>query len=567
VPLARVAGSSGPAPAWWRPWRIALAGLAGALVLVFAFLFRFNTLGGAIGGFDNDHFIYLIRAERLLAGDQPLRDFVDAELRGAWPALTYAMSAWAQQVGGRTLLPEAYLTAGLTAVAHLVVFLVALAVSRSWSTAFLAAAAAIATVPKLYNYQKVIVLALAGLAIHAVATRPATWRLVGAALLTAAAVLFRHDFGVYVAAGVLPALIVRDLGQLKSAVRNVAVYVLACAAFLLPSAIWIQVYEGVPQYIRASLASVAVERTRTELRLPAFDLSMPLSFDNMELLSYLVFWAVPIAAAVAVLARLTGWKGSRLTPESAATGGGLLVMTVLANSFFLRANLAERVGDAAPAVVLLAAWIAGSAASWTSEAGRRMVIGVPLVLLLATAGLASAMSEVPRELETSGLSDSWDKTITKYRSVRQELAGLPPAVWRPGEDAGILAASRYLAECTRPEDRVLTIGPIHEVPVFARRTFAGGQAMFKLSLYTSEADQRRALAVLENESVPVVIADAEDFEEGFAADYPLVAAHVARQYRAAGTISVEGEPRIEVLVATNRRPAGTDDVSGLPCFR
>jgi hypothetical protein len=242
-------------------------------------------------------------------------------------------------------------------------------------------------------------------------------------------------------------------------------------------------------------------------------------------------------------------------------------MTVLANAFFLRANLAERIGDAAPGVVLLAAWIAGSAASWTSGVGRRLVIGVPIVLLLATAGLASAMSEVPRELETSGLSDSWDRTITKYRSVRDELAGLPPAVWRQGQDAGILAASRYLAECTRPDDRVLTIGPIHEVPVYARRTFAGGQAMFKLSLYTSDADQRRALAVLGNESVPVVIADTEDFEEGFAEDYPLVAAHVARQYRAAGTISVEGEPRIDVLVATNRRPAGTDDVSGLPCFR
>ena len=80
-----------------------------------AFVYRFNTLGGALGGFDNDHFIYLIRTDMLLAGEQPLRDFVDAELRGAWPALTYAVSAWAQQIGGRTLLPEAFLTVGALA--------------------------------------------------------------------------------------------------------------------------------------------------------------------------------------------------------------------------------------------------------------------------------------------------------------------------------------------------------------------------------------------------------------------------------------------------------------------
>ena len=48
-----------------------------------------------------------MRAEMLLRGQQPLRDFADAELRGAWPALSYAVPAWAQQIGGRTLLPEA----------------------------------------------------------------------------------------------------------------------------------------------------------------------------------------------------------------------------------------------------------------------------------------------------------------------------------------------------------------------------------------------------------------------------------------------------------------------------
>ena len=63
---------------WWSGWRIPGAVAAAVAVGVVSFAFRFNTLGGALGGFDNDHFIYLTRTDMLLWGEQPLRDFVDA---------------------------------------------------------------------------------------------------------------------------------------------------------------------------------------------------------------------------------------------------------------------------------------------------------------------------------------------------------------------------------------------------------------------------------------------------------------------------------------------------------
>ena len=62
------------------------------LIAAIAFVFRFNTLGGTLGGFDNDEFAHLLRSQALLRGEQPLRDFADAELRGAWPALSYPSS-------------------------------------------------------------------------------------------------------------------------------------------------------------------------------------------------------------------------------------------------------------------------------------------------------------------------------------------------------------------------------------------------------------------------------------------------------------------------------------------
>jgi hypothetical protein len=548
--------------------RLVAASCIALLVAVVAFIFRFNTLGGALGGFDNDHFIYLIRTDMLLAGEQPLRDFVDAELRGAWPALTYAVSAWAQQIGGRTLLPEAVLTAGALAVAGAIVFLLALRLSKRWSVAVLAAVVTIVMTPKLYNYPKVLMLALGVWALAEAVVTPSVFRLGALALVTVVAALFRHDLALYVGAATVAALVARDAGDWKAAARTVATYAALTLVLALPSAAWVQVYEGIPSYIAGSMASVGVERARTELFLPALDLGAPFSGESLLLVTYYAFWAVPVIAAAAWVARVAWPSASRLSGSERAAGAGLLAMAIFANMSFLRANLAERFGDAAVPVVLLAAWTVGTAAAWTSPAGRASAALVPVLLLVQMFAAAYAFADARRELDTSGLSDSWGKITRRYEAVRDELSGLPPAAWEGhGEQSGILAAAAYVAQCTSPDDRILVTGPTHEVPVLARRRFAAGQAMFKLSLYTSERDQRRALARLEEQSVPMVLADARDFDGGFLSDYPLVARHLAEHYREAGTIDVDEEPRLRVFVDGRRESARMDARLGLPCFQ
>ena len=537
------------------------------LIALVAFVYRFNTLGGALGGFDNDHFIYLIRTDMVLAGEQPLRDFVDAELRGAWPALTYAVSAWVQQIGGRTLLPEALLTVGALAIASAMVFLIALRLSRRWSIAVLAAAVTIVMTPKLYNYPKVLMLALGAWALCEVVVAPSVLRLGALALATVVAALFRHDLALYVGAAAVAALVARDTGDWKAVVRRIAVYAVLTVVLALPSIVWVQVYEGLPSYINGSLASVAVERARTQLFLPAFDVMAPFSGESLLLLTYYAFWAVPLVGAAAWLAR-AAMPHSRFSPSERAAGAGLFAMAILANMSFLRANLAERFGDAAVPVVLLAAWTAGTAAAWTSPAARAAIALIPAVLLVQMFAAAYDFSDVRRELDTSGLSDSWGKISRRYATVRDDLRGLPPATWQGHrEESGVLGAAGYLAQCTSVDDRVLVTGPTHEIPVLARRRFAAGQAMFKLSLYTSEQDQRRALARLEQQSVPIVLADAREFDGGFLSDYPLIAGHIAERYREAGRIDVDEEPRLRVFVDVHREPVRRDPRFGLPCFR
>lgn len=114
---------------------------------------------------------------------------------------------------------------------------------------------------------------------------------------------------------------------------------------------------------------------------------------------------------------------------------------------------------------------------------------------------------------------------------------------------------------------MLVAGAIHEIPVPARRRFTAEEAMFKLWLSTFEADQRRILARLERQSAPIILADAREFEESFTFDYPLLARHIAQEYREAGTILLDEEPRFRVFVETDRQPRGVDSRFGPPCFQ
>ena len=551
-------------PPWWTTRRVVLAILGALVVATVAFVYRFNTLSGTLGGLGNDHFAQLMRSEMLLRGERPLRDFVDSELRGAWPALSYAVPAWAQQIGGRSLLSEVYLTVGALAVAYVLVFVLALDFSRRWTIATLAALAAILTFPKLYNYPKVLMPALAVLAIRLLMPHPSAALLGLAAAVTAVAAFFRHDYGVLIAVGVLAGLIARDTGAWRVVVRRAMTYLGLLLLFLLPSAVWVQVYEGIPHYIRAAVRTSGVEASRTELRMPRLDVVAPFTGDSLLALTYAMFWAITVVALALVAVRIA--KRSIEAPER-GLAVSLIALAAVVSVVFLRSNLGQRFGDAVVPVVLLAAWTAGSASGLPSAATRAAALVIPALLLCAIAIFAWRFTGASREITNGNLSWSWTALTERYAVVREDLRSLPPAVWTKDNADGILVAARYISQCTTPDDRLLVAGYAPEISVFARRRFAAGQATISLSMYTSEEDQRLAIARLDAQSVPVVLAEARDFEEGFVSDYPLLAKYIAGRYREAGTIAVDREPRFLVFVDTRRQPRGVDPFLGLPCFQ
>lgn len=244
-----------------------------------AFAYRFNTLSGPHAGFDNDHFIQLVRAEAFLDGELPLRDYADTELRSLWPPLTYATSAWAMSMGGRTLLTEAILTLALLSAGFAAVFWVSATISQSLAASTVTTLIAVALAPALYNYPKIFPYALAAMAMVAYAQVPTRFRLAVLAVIVAAAALYRHDHGVFLG---LASLVMLTLVHGRHAGRPVVTFALVALVFVTPGLLFVQAHGGVITYLQECLRASSREAARTAgagtlLRMPfEFDFSRPL---------------------------------------------------------------------------------------------------------------------------------------------------------------------------------------------------------------------------------------------------------------------------------------------------
>jgi hypothetical protein len=403
-------------------------------------------------------------------------------------------------------------------------------------------------------------------AIRAVTTTPSTQRLWLAAIATSAATLFRHDCGGYVGIGVITGLVARDAGAWPAVGRRVGTYIGFTALCLLPSAVWVQVYEGIPSYFRNSLVISGLEAGRTELELPRLTLATLFSNGSLEALTYYAVWST-VAVAAAVLAwRVFASSVPHLTPEERGFGVGLLFMAAVTSEFLLRDPLAARLGDVVVPVAVLGSWSISAARAITIPVVGRLATLFASALLLFMVGASWVFMDVRRTLNDSGLTGSPGLVARQFWRAHDNLLRLPPTDWSNVDVQDSPAAARYVAECTSPDDYLFLVGDAPEVTVFARRRFAAGQGVFAKMWYVSEGDQRLALARLASQSVPIMLADAGSFESDFVVSYPLVAQHVADHYRAVGRIPDESRPFL-VFVDAARQPHRTDPHFGLPCFQ
>jgi hypothetical protein len=243
------------------------AAVAAAACVAFAATLAWRVL--SFPGFNNDHYVHLARAQQLLLGDLPIRDFVDPGM-----PLMYLLSAAAWRLWGGTQGTELLLVSAAFALGAALTVVVVYRLTGSMLLAFGAATLEVVIAPRTYSYPKVLLYAAAAVAIVAISAAPSRSRIALAGVLAGVAFLFRHDHGLYIGIGALAAVTFAHLGERRRLVAGVVL--LACSALViaLPWLAYVEYYQGLASYLQSGLAFSRAEAANSTMdRLPRFDVS------------------------------------------------------------------------------------------------------------------------------------------------------------------------------------------------------------------------------------------------------------------------------------------------------
>lgn len=520
--------------------------IAASCAFVATALFRYL----ALAGFPNDQFEHLAGAQQMLFGEWPTKDFVDPGM-----PLTYAASAAAQLVLGRTLFAEAVLNAMAFGLAAACTVLAAYRLSRSLPIAVVTAALSVAMFPRPYAYPKLLVTAVGPLAIWAWMSRPTLRRMVGVALVVVLAFLFRYDYGAYLGVAALAGIVIAPADGWRERVRRASIFCALVAILLAPYALYLDRYEGLTESVRDYVEYGRRHADRTQLDLDELG-------TGPDARLFYGFHALPFVALACLVA---DWLRRR--PSDGRVILPLAICAVLVNVGFIRDPLSARLADAAVPPLLLGAWLTGRAWRMPNLGARVTAVTVCVVFIVLAADAIFAVGSTREQIDRTGLQSRGLRGIPSLlRKQTEELeARYSP---RQAPDARLLALVPffdYLDRCTTTQHRLLTTGYAPEVYVYSRRLFAGGMKVFMQGYSQSAADQRRIISRMDREVVPFVLLLTDllpEFRKGF----PRVNAFVEWRFKPMAEIPAGSDRVVRVLVNTGLRPARTDPSTGWPCY-
>jgi hypothetical protein len=222
-------------------------------------------------GFQNDHYVHLARAQQVLLGDLPLRDFVDPGM-----PFMYLTSAAAWMLWGGSPGTELFLVAAGFALGAALTFAVVHRLTGSVPAAAAATVLEVLIAPRTYSYPKVLLYAAAAYALVALVASPSRRRAFLAGALTGVAFLFRHDHGVYIGIAIAAAIVAITAAHGRRFVaERLAAFCIGAALLAVPWLGYAAYHQGLPAYVSSGIAFSRAEsaRNRGGLSFPSFQLT------------------------------------------------------------------------------------------------------------------------------------------------------------------------------------------------------------------------------------------------------------------------------------------------------
>jgi hypothetical protein len=510
----------------------------------------------------NDNFMHLALARQLMAGDLPIRDFFDSGL-----GLSYVLSAVAESIVGYRLLSEALLVGAAWALSTWLVFTLVRRLTGSTIAAALTAVLLIVASPRGYSYPKGIVYAVAATLWWAYAAKPTTARLAALGAWVAVAFYWRPDHGMYVAAGVVLALIATH-GFRPRTVSRCVVAGGVTLALVAPFLVYAQVVDGLPDYVRAEIAQSVYENNRAGghkwplTDLPDRFLRLDAHTRASEMTAALFTWLPVLAIVIAVTPLRRRLPGI----GSGASLGAFALFTVVVDVGLLRTPFDVRAVDAVvlPAVLfgccLAALMVVARAGAgigrWSSAVAATALVVVGVQSVAGAGGFTSHVEWIG-QLVTA---DGWPRAF-------RELITTPPVDNfrdRPA-DASIRFAE-YVRTCVPRNDRILVLWFAPEIYYYGDRLMASRHAVFVTNWAALPHEQDATLRKIARYKPPIALARRAALEAYTREAFPRVVDYVNREYSVAATVDDYPGEQYLVLTRNDRTPLGEYGPRRWPCY-
>jgi hypothetical protein len=535
-------------------------------------------LYGVVEQLFDTNFYVLWEATALLAGDRPYRDFY---LMG-WPLLTLISTAMQWVVGyrliGEFLIQWTFIVAGI-----LIGFRLATRLSHSiWAslTTTLVAIAIVAATPT-FQFPKLFFYPIAVWVAWWYMEAPSIRRAAAVGLVTAAAFLYRHDHGIYIALAALLAFVLARAinpatkGWRSSALEAIA-FAVTAAVTVMPWAMLVQRREGLIDYVQTR---AAWGRTWSPDRFPYYALRdlnpasvvpggtfPPRAAAEHWLLQLTLLMPVFVVVRAAIEAITRRRNGHPISLEIAQAVVAAVMVMIVGIRLFREDGYFTVVLplSAALGAQLLVGPQRNAVKAWR-VAQRILCAGMLVVTVVAVVGYVNAW-DLLNWSEIDELAPTYRQLLTTPPIDALEsddrARHVQPADWLTSDaDERQKIALRYMHECTRDGDRIFVTGSTpYQVGYYTERPIAGGQLQWHHGWRSDPVHARQSLILLQNQSVPFAFSTHDpvlvDLEK-----YPDIQRYFEQNY-----IEVEGSQGL-LLVDRRRQPTARFGVLGLPCFR